>query len=397
MPREARAAAAPRRIRTKPRGKKARKIIPFRFGQARLRSLIIESTEAFWASVTEGDKDRMRAVHIRARNHETAPQRENALALYQLYAEHFVDGCKLDPRKIRPVLKLVTPRSIWEDLFRTVRWTWSMPYSAGYGRRLRFVVWDYRHRAVIGIIGLQSPPVDLSARDDLFEYPDGAKIDLINRTLDAYTIGAIPPYSNLLGGKLVAGLVASNEVRQAYWAAYAGKRTEMKNCRIEQPLVAITTTSAFGRSSIYNRLTFEGRPLAESIGYTRGTGSIHLEALYPHVLEFLRTRDPDLVAGGYGFGPKRKWQHFKHALDLLGLSRAYFDHGLRREVFIYRLVSNLEDGMRGGNFGRALNLRAVDYARFWLQRWGIPRSERNTDWHDFDANNYFSQAFDVRQ
>jgi len=395
MAREARAAAPPARLLAKRHKKKARKVVPFRFGQARLRNLIVESTEAFWASVTDGDKDLIRAVHVRARNHETAAQRENARALYQLYAEHFIDGRKLDPSKIRPVLKLVTPCNLWEDLFRVVRWTWSMPYSAGYGRRLRFVVWDHHHRAVIGIIGLQSPPVDLSARDELFNYPAGAKIDLINRTLDAYTIGAVPPYSNLLGGKLVAGLVASNEVRQAYWAAYAGKRTEMENRRIEQPLVAVTTTSAFGRSSIYNRLTFEGKPLAQSIGYTRGTGSIHLEALYPHVLELLRTRDPDLVAGGYGLGPKRKWQHFKRALDLLKISRAYFDHGLRREVFLYRLVSDLESGMSGGEFGRALNLRAVEYARFWLQRWAIPRSEREATWRDFNAHDYFSQAFDV--
>jgi hypothetical protein len=379
--------------RPKPTKRKRRKVIPFRFGKERLRNLIVESTELFRESIAEGDKELVRAIHLRARNLGTAPQRESHYDLWQTYRDCFIDGCDIEPTHIRPVLKLVSPRSKWEDLFRIVRWTWSMPYSAGYGRRLRFVVWDVHHGAVMGIIGLQSPPVDLSARDGLFEYPSRQKVDLINRTMDAYTIGAVPPYSNLLGGKLVAGLVASNEIRQAYWAEYAGKRTLMNGKRIEQPLVAVTTTSAFGRSSIYNRLGYEGRLLAESIGYTKGTGSIHLEALYPHVLDMLRCREPKLVAGGYGNGPKRKWQHFKRAMDLLNIPRDYFDHGLKREVFLYRLVTGLEAGMSGGSFGRSISLRAVDYARFWLQRWAIPRAERDETWRAFLADDYYKRAF----
>ena len=360
-----------------------------------MRGLIIESTDAFWAAVRDGDKSVIRGIHVRARDYGSARNRLEALELYHEYRDCFVAGADLDPKAIRPVLKLVEPRTMWEDLFRIVRWTWSMPYSAGYGRRLRFVVWDYHHKAVIGIIGLQSPPVDLAPRDNLFDYCDDEKIGLINRTMDAYTIGAVPPYANILGGKLVAGLVASNEVRQAYWRNYAGRKTIMERKRIEQPLVAITTTSAFGRSSIYNRLKYEDRLLAEPIGFTRGAGSIHLEPLYPHILDMLRTVDPDLQLGGYGQGPKRKWHHFKRALDLLHLPRKYFLHGLKREVFLYRLVDNLEDGMRNGVFGRALNLRAVDYSRFWLQRWGLPRAGRDAAWTTFQPDEHFQSAFNV--
>jgi Domain of unknown function (DUF4338) len=391
----ARAAAKPTlqsRPRTRPRRQPA-KVVRFPFGKARLRSLIEDAAESFWTAVAAGDKDVIRAIHVASRDHGTDDQRRAALKLFEKYRQRFIDGANLDPARIQPVLIYVDDRhGVWGDLFRLVRWTWSMPYSSGYGRRLRFVVWDAHHEAVMGIIGLQSPPVDLAARDGLFAYPKGRKLEFVNRTLDAFTIGAVPPYSNILGGKLVAGLVASNEVRQAYWRVYAGKITQMKRKRIAQPLVAVTTTSAFGRSSIYNRLRHGDRLLAESIGYTKGTGSVHLEPFYPHILDLIRTEEPDLVVGDYGNGPKRKWQHFKRGLDMLGVHRRFFNHGLQREVFLYRLVENLDAGMSGGESGAALDMSTADHAAYWRERWAIPRSERDPSWRDFAPDAYFRNA-----
>ncbi len=395
MPRPAvvRKTTTPAPIRRRaPREEEARRVARFRFGKKRLRELIEASAEDFWAAVAAADKDVIRAIHLASRDHNTAGRREHAYAIYKKHQQFFIDGSRLDPTAIRPVLKFVEKGSIWEQIFQVVRWTWSMPYSAGYGRRLRFVVWDEHHEAVIGIIGLQSPPVDLAARDDLFVYPSKKKLDYVNRTLDAYTIGSVPPYSSIMGGKLVAGLVASNEVRQAYWRVYAGRKTEMQQRRIEQPLVAVTTTSAFGRSSIYNRLKYGGRLIAEPIGYTKGTGSVHLEPFYAQILDLIRTEEPDLAVGDYGNGPKRKWQHFKRGLDMLGVHRRYFDHGLKREIFLYRLTEKLEDGMSGGDFGGTLDFPAADYGAFWRERWGVPRSERDQVWRECKTNPYFRKA-----
>ena len=55
----------------------------------------------------------------------------------------------------------------------------------------------------MGILGLQSPPLDFSARDQQVKYPAGRKIEMVNQTMDIFTLGAIPPYNRLLGGKLV--------------------------------------------------------------------------------------------------------------------------------------------------------------------------------------------------
>lgn len=357
-----------------------------------LKARITDAFNNFREAVATGDKEYIRRLHLLSKDFVSSDYYSGIWYLFNKHHEKFINGRDIDPKKIKPSLRLVEARSAWEEIFKVVRHTWSIPYSKGYGRRMRFVVYDDYHDAVIGIIGFQSPPADLACRDNLFRYPSEQKLNLVNRTMDVYTLGAIPPYSHLLGGKLVAGLVASDMVRQAYWRLYAGKRTVMQNEMIEQPLVAATTTSAFGRSSIYNRLKFKDRLLAESIGYTKGYGTIHLEHVYPDVVKMLKGELDDFVTGGYGNGPKIRWQHFTRALRALGLPSNYFEHGLQREAFLFRLVENLEEGMAGGNFGKPIQLSVNDYADFWKERWALPRAERiDPSWREFNSEIYFSK------
>ncbi|WP_457321964.1 Druantia anti-phage system protein DruA [Stenotrophomonas sp. P5_B8] len=79
---------------------------------------------------------------------------------------YFPSGAKIHPEKNQPVVVPVAAGPLAERLFRTMRGYWSMPYSKGYGRRLRFVVMDAHHDVVIVIIGLHSPSADLACWDD---------------------------------------------------------------------------------------------------------------------------------------------------------------------------------------------------------------------------------------
>lgn len=335
-------------------------------------------------AVRSGHKDYLRALHLVAR--DTAEKIGSAEKLEYYFAQHkswFKRGNEIDPAKIRPRLKLITSAED-EQLWWLAKTCWSMPYSKGYGRRLRFLVIDEEHEGLIGIVGLQSPPADLKCRDDMFDYPANSKLKLVNQTMDAFTIGALPPYSFLLGGKLCAGLLATNEVREAYWRKYAAKRTLMENKLIEQPLVGITTTSAFGRSSIYNRLKIGSRTLAKSIGYTKGYGLLHLEHLYPRISEFLESVGT-ITPNGYGNGPKVRWQNVTKALIHLGLSPQMLHHGVQREVFLFDLVEDLKGGMAGRAFGRPLQLEADHFASFWKERWALPRATRFPTWNNIDS------------
>ena len=283
-----------------------------------------------------------------------------------------------------PSLRQLGPRVAedddWADLFYVTRSMWSMPYTKGYGRRLRFVVYDEHHECVIGVVGLQSPPADLASRDGLFSYPPERKLELVNCTMDAFAVGAVPPFSYLLGGKLCAGLIASDGIRQAYWRHYAGKKTEMLGRGVLQPLAAVTTTSAFGRSSQYNHLKYKGRLLAEPIGYTLGFGTLHLEHLYSQICTHLKMIGK-FTEGGFGNGPKVRWQNITRALTDVGLPNSLLKHGVKREVFMYKLVNELSAGMAGSEFGAPYQLTATDFSDHWRERWALPRAVRFPNWN----------------
>lgn len=348
-----------------------------------LRLAVEGACGAFDAAMSSGDKDYLRALHIQAKLGQSGSVARTAKALFEKHRTRFRNGSQIDPSKIKPVLKFVRREEEWSDLFYATRSMWSMPYNKGYGRRLRFVVFDEYHEAVIGIIGLQSPPADLAARDELWNYPQEQKLALVNCTLDAYAVGAIPPYSYLLGGKLCAGMISSDPIRQAYWRQYAGKKTRMLDQNIQQPLAAVTTTSAFGRSSQYNRLKYKDRLLAEPIGYTMGFGTIHLEHLYSELCAYLKMVD-GFTKGGFGNGPKVRWQNICRALVRLGLSNTLLQHGVRREVFLYRLVDQLHEGMAGKGFGSPIGLPEADFADYWRERWAVPRAQRFPSWNQGD-------------
>jgi len=298
------------------------------------------------------------------------------------YLPFFADGKEVEPENVKPAL--VEVEKEWQhELFRVARLTWSLPYSKGFGRRLRFLVIDEHNGKLIGILALQSPPLSFPARDRLFEYPEGRKVELVNQTMDIHTLGAVPPYARLLGGKLVAMTSVSNEVRDAYWRKYQGRVTEMEGRVLPAHLVALTTTSAFGRSSLYNRLTYNGDPLAQSVGYTQGYGIFHLSHLYSLFREYLEEMGIS-TRGGFGTGPRVKWQTMVRALERLGFSRDLLRHGVKREAFLFSLASNLKDYMEGQADEPAYFDRPfAELTTYWRERWLLGRAERVDGWQEW--------------
>jgi hypothetical protein len=239
---------------------------------------------------------------------------------------------------------------------------------------------DRANGKLIGLLALQSPPLSFPARDRLFRYPPNQKTAMVNQTMDIYTLGAVPPYNHLLGGKLIALAAAANEIRQAYWCKYGDHATQMEQRILPPHLVALTTTSAFGRSSLYNRLSYNGTPVAESLGYTEGYGTFHLMELYPLFRQFLESQGVS-TRGGFGVGPRRKWQTMVRALERLGLSSELIRHGIKREVFLFRLVDNLEAYMEGRDTEPVYrNWSFSELVRWWRERWLLPRSLRVDRW-----------------
>lgn len=328
------------------------------------------------------DKEDLRQIHKPASQLEIAARQDWLRRHLPAYLHFFANGDEVVPERIDPALVEVTTEQ-QHSLFRVARLLWSVPFSKGYGRRLRFLIMDQFNGKLIGLLALQSPPLSFPARDRLFRYPLGKKTELVNQTMDIQTLGAVPPYDRLLGGKLVALAAASNEVRRVYWRKYSGRATEMEKRILPPHLVALTTTSAFGRSSLYNRLSYNGTLIAESLGYTEGYGTFHLMELYPLFREFLESQGIS-TRGGFGTGPRRKWQTMVRAIDRLGLPSHLLHHGVRREVFLFRLVDNLEVYMEGRDDEPVYrDMPFPKLVAWWRERWLLMRAERVDGWREW--------------
>ena len=220
------------------------------------------------------DKELLRSLHSVAVQHKV--NQGSALRSKELtLIKHIACGTDVNPECISPLLVEVMPDSRDELLFRYAALHWSIPVSSGYGRRIRFLVVDRHNNKLIGIIGLGDPVFGLGARDRWIGWNAAQRRNRLRHMLDAYVLGAVPPYSDLLGGKLVAMLATSEEVRGAFERKYSAKAALISGTKGDARVAMITTTSALGRSSMYNRIRFRDRLLFNPVGYTTGSGEFH--------------------------------------------------------------------------------------------------------------------------
>ena len=66
---------------------------------------------------------------------------------------------------------------------------------------MRFLLWVKTHNALFGLIGLQSPVLKMSIRDNYLQIPNETLDLWVNKSMQAQRLGAIPPYNQLLGGR----------------------------------------------------------------------------------------------------------------------------------------------------------------------------------------------------
>jgi len=129
------------------------------------------------------DKEGLRQIHRPACQLEIARRQGWLHRHLHRYLPFFADGHEVVPERVDPVLvEVITKQQ--HDLFRVARLLWSIPFSKGYGRRLRFLIMDRTNGKLIGLLALQSPPLSFPARDRLFRYPPGKKPELVNQTMD---------------------------------------------------------------------------------------------------------------------------------------------------------------------------------------------------------------------
>src|SRR5262249_23759063 len=144
------------------------------------------------------------------------------------------------------------------SIFRLATLIWSVPVSNGFGRRLRYLVRDHQNGKVAGIIALGDPVFNLRVRDQKIGWSAATRGERLTNLLDAYVVGAVPPYNQLLVGKAIACLLRSRDIYEDFRTKYGSLSGLISEKNKRSRLLAITTSSSLGRSSIYNRLKLDG-------------------------------------------------------------------------------------------------------------------------------------------
>jgi hypothetical protein len=290
---------------------------------------------------------------------------------------------EVNPADIRPELELVESDTWQSCLFRLAALTWSVPVSQGYGRRMRFLVWDRNINKLIGLIALGDPVFNLHVRDAYIGWDSNDRKERLVGMLDAFVLGSIPPYNRLLGGKLVAALIRSTEVRDAFRAKYHSTKGIISNARKHAELVAVTTTSALGRSSVYNRVKLDTVEYLKQLGFTEGWGHFHVpNDIFDDIRCFLQRRRHAYAKGfKFGDGPNWRLRALRLAMSLIGLRPELLRHGVKREVFIIELASNAREVLRGMRKHPRYDglLSVAEISNLAKERWMLPRAERFPD------------------
>jgi len=175
------------------------------------------------------DKDKVRSLHSTAAAHRVAESAPALRRFEESLLSFIANGSELDLLAIRSSLVEVKSRSPEERLFRYATLHWTIPISSGYGRRLRFLVMDQSNNKLIGVIGLCDPVIALAGRDQWVGWSEGQRFARLRHVMDAFVLGAVPPYSQLLFGKFVALLCASDEVRKAFHRKYQGTKSRIRS------------------------------------------------------------------------------------------------------------------------------------------------------------------------
>lgn len=348
-----------------------------------LRNLGFHRSACGALEIDGNDKDVIRATHRSQRGDRLST---NATFLSQrapVLLKHFASGCEVDPDAIGPSLERVVAGTWQADLFRIASLTWSIPVSNGFGRRLRYLVWDSHNEKLIGLIAIGDPVFNLAVRDELIGWDAHGRSARLVNMMDAYVLGALPPYNTLLGGKLVACLVRSRDIYDDFYRTYGGTAGIISGKKKAARLLAVTTSSSLGRSSVYNRLKLNDNAYFKSIGYTHGWGHFHIpDVLFSELREYLRSIGHDYADQyQYGKGPNWRLRTIRAALTALGLRSDLLRHGIQREVFFCGLANNaiklLQTGRGRPDLSSLLSTKEI--GELALERWMVPRSARRPE------------------
>jgi len=248
----------------------------------------------------------------------------------------------------------------------------TMEFTANPGRNLKFFVKDKVTGKLLGVICLGSDVTSLGARDKYIgwsldnKFKDGK----LKHTAIGTTICCAQPLGyNFLGGKLVAALVTSSVVRDAWKKLYG------------QTLVGMSTTSLYGIHSMYNSI-----PLWRTMG--KSVGRIALkpddatyEVWHDWVRENMESEYKKATTQKEGVsGPPTgvKQKTINLIFRAVGIKASDYEHGFQRGIYYADMYENGKEFLRGEIEEKDLKMKQKyiddsDYIMNWWKPKAIKR------------------------
>jgi len=336
-------------------------------------------------------KEEIREIHALSRNDRLLQERPFVLKWLPRLSKYLASGTDVKPALIDPFPVVVDGDDEMAALFRLATMWWSIPVSRGFGRRFRVVVFDKSNGKLLGLLGMTDPVFNLRARDLWIDWDVREREERLTYVMDAFVLGAVPPYNRLLGAKFVALLAASDFTRAVFRKRYRTSRSIIRKRKSDGRLALVTATSALGPSSIYNRLAFEGVDVFRAVGLTEGFGHFHLaNGTYEGLRDYLAVLgENEVERNRFGNGPNYKIRVVRKALERLNLPGDLLRHGIRRTVYVAPLAENSAAFLRGDNERlRCYERPFENVVDFWRKRWMLPRASRDSSYLNFDRESW---------
>ncbi len=237
--------------------------------------------------------------------------------------------------------------------------------------------------------------------------------------------GAIPPYNEILGGKLVALLAISPQVVHDYKERYVDKASEIASrlkgepvCRPADLVYVGTTSLYYVGSSQYNRLKIPGKIFDtdfdivwKQLGMTIGFGTMHISKATTMSLTEATSDGFNRINHVFGEGASPKMRLLTMSIrELLEStnedSKEFSKHAMSRIVYGACLAENTFDYLLGRDSEPKYYTDIADYVAgtqkiidFWRNRWLKSRLNyepiyeriRNFDKQDFLVSNQINE------
>ena len=254
----------------------------------------------------------------------------------------------------------------------------TMEFTANPGRNLKFYVKDKVTGKILGIICMGSDVTSLGARDKFIGWSKDNKFKdgKLKYTSIGTTICCAQPLGfNFLGGKLVASLVTSSVVRDAWKKTYG------------QTLVGASTTSLYGIHSMYN-----GIPLWKTLGESTGKVALKPDDSTYEVWhqwlkdnqkeEYLRQTTQKEGVAGPPTGVKQKTINM--IFKAVGVKASTYMHGFKRGIFFADIYENGKEFLRGEIEEKDLKMKQkyIDDSDYIMKWWKPKAIKRYTKLHE---------------